>query len=253
MADSTPEPLAGRTFTQRTLRASRFVECDLAEVVIRGSEVADMEIDSPWLMEDGNRLLVNGVDIVPLVDVELNRQFPGREQRTAAEPEALRAAWSALESAWAITMERVSGMPQGTAAASIDGEWSFAQTLRHLVMATDVWLGKAVLEREHPFHPVGLPNDDGGGSAAYDGSEFAPEEPTFEEVLRARADRQAMVSAYLAAVTADDLATTRPNPHAPEHAKTVLSCLRTILDEEWEHLRYAVRDLDVLAADSGKA
>jgi hypothetical protein len=28
----------------------------------------------------------------------------------------------------------------------------------------------------------------------------------------------------------------------------VLSCLRTILEEEWEHHRYAVRDLDALAA-----
>jgi hypothetical protein len=26
----------------------------------------------------------------------------------------------------------------------------------------------------------------------------------------------------------------------------VLSCLRTILEEEWEHYRYAVRDLDAL-------
>jgi hypothetical protein len=31
----------------------------------------------------------------------------------------------------------------------------------------------------------------------------------------------------------------------------VLSCLRTILEEEWEHHRYAVRDLDSLAAPSG--
>jgi len=49
-------------------------------------------------------------------------------------------------------------------------------------------------------------------------------------------------------VTADTLAAPRRNPHAPEHVKTVLSCLRTILEEEWEHLRYAVRDLDALAA-----
>ena len=43
-----------------------------------------------------------------------------------------------------------------------------------------------------------------------------------------------------------DSTTTRANPHAPAHAETVLSCLRTILEEEWEHLRYAVRDLDAL-------
>ena len=76
-------------------------------------------------------------------------------------------------------------------------------------MATDTWLGKAVLQREHPYHPAGLPNDDGGGSAAYDGSEFADAEPTFEVVLQARAERQAMVDAFLAAVTADTLAAVR--------------------------------------------
>ena len=36
MADTPPEPLAGRTFTHRTLRGSRFVDCDLGEVVVRG-------------------------------------------------------------------------------------------------------------------------------------------------------------------------------------------------------------------------
>jgi hypothetical protein len=27
------------------------------------------------------------------------------------------------------------------------------------------------------------------------------------------------------------------------------SCLRVILEEEWEHLRYAIRDLDALQAE----
>lgn len=242
-----PETLAGRTFTNRTLRGARFIGCDLGEIVVRGSEVAGMEIDSPWLIEGDGRLVVNGVDVVPLVDAELNRRFPGRELRAAADPAGLRTAWAALESAWAAAVQRAVAMPSGTIDASVDGEWSFAQTLRHLVMATDTWLGKAILERSHPYHPAGLPNDDdGGGSAAYDGSEFSTPEPSFEEVRQARADRQAMVRGYLAEVATDELGSARRNPHAPEHAETVLSCLRTILEEEWEHLRYAVRDLDAL-------
>ncbi len=31
-----------------------------------------------------------------------------------------------------------------------------------------------------------------------------------------------------------------------------LSCLHTILEEEWEHHRYAVRDLDAIEADPGR-
>ncbi len=252
MTDQAPEPLAGRTFTDRTVRAARFIGCDLSGVVVRGSDVAGMEIDSPWLIESNGTLTVNGVDVVPFVDAELNRRFPGRALRTAEDPGALKAAWHALETTWAATLERAAALPAGTVDASVDGEWSLAQTLRHLVMATDTWLGKAVLERDHPYHPAGLPND-GGGSDAYDGSEFSVDTPTYLEVLAARADRQAMVRTYLATVTATELAEPRRNPHSPQGVETVLSCLRTILEEEWEHHRYAVRDLDTLANATAKA
>ncbi|HTV12561.1 MAG TPA: hypothetical protein VME20_11955 [Acidimicrobiales bacterium] len=36
---------------------------------------------------------------------------------------------------------------------------------------------------------------------------------------------------------------TRPHPWAPEHRIPVLRCLHVIFNEEWEHQRYAVRDL----------
>ena len=246
MTQNEPEPLHHRSFTNRTLRASRFVDCDLREVVVRGSEIAGMELDSPWLLEGGRSLLVNGVDVVPLVDAELNRRFPGRELRVADDPVGLRAAWHALEVAWRATLDRANAMPAGTIDARVDGEWSFAQTLRHLVMATDTWLGLAILQRERPYHPLGLPNDE-GDTAAHDGSEFSAETPSFDQVLDARADRQRMVRDYLARVNGDELAAERRNPHDPAYPETVLSCLRTILDEEWEHHRYAVRDLDALA------
>lgn len=247
MTNSTPEPLHHRTFQNRTLRASRFIACDLSEVVVRGGEVAGMQVDSPWLLEGGGSFWVNGVDVVPFVDLELNRRFPGRELRRADDPVGLRAAWNALEHAWAATLDRARSMPEGTLDASVSDEWSFAQTLRHLVMATDTWLGKAVLQREQPYDPIGLANDD-DGSAAYDVSTFASGVPAFDEVLRVRSERQTMVRDYLASVTADELAQERRNPHDPAHAETVLSCLHTILEEEWEHHRYAVRDLDALAA-----
>ncbi len=247
--EAKPEPLDHRTFRERTLRDSRFVECDLTNVVVRGSEVAGIEIDSPWLMEDGSTLTVNGVDVIPLVDAELNRRFPGRELRSAEDPEGLRSAWHAIERAWAATLDRAATMPAGSSEESVDGEWSLAQTLRHLVMATDVWLGRGILGQDQPYHPIGLPNTD-GDSTAYDLSVFTHTNPTWAEILEARAGRQSMVREYLASVTPDVLAEPRRNPHSPDHAETVLSCLGTILGEEWEHLRYAVRDLDMLTARS---
>ncbi len=244
MIASEPEVLRGKTFKGRSLRRSRFVGCDLGGVVVRGSDVAGMEIDSPWLLEGDSSLLVNGVNVVPLVDAELNRRFPGRELRTAVDPEGLRAAWAVLERTWTATLDRATAMPAGTIDASIDGEWSLAETLRHLVMATDTWLGKAILEQEQPYHPAGLPNDD-NDSDAYDNGVFSAQAPSFAEVVEARSDRQAMVREFLAGLTPEVLAQPRKNPHAPDCEETVLSCLRTILEEEWEHHRYAARDLDL--------
>ena len=247
MTQPVPEPLDHRMFTNRSLRASRFIGCDFGEVVIRGSEIAGMELDSPWLFEGTGGLVVNGVDVAPFVDGELNRRFPGRELRAARDPAGLTAAWDAVERTWAETIARALAMPAGTVDASVAGEWSLAQTLRHLVMATDTWLGKAILRHPQPYHPAGLPNDD-GESEAYDSSVFSAIAPTFDEVLAARAGRVEMVRMFLGEVSVGELAAHRANPHAPQHDETVLSCVRTILEEEWEHHRYAVRDLDALAA-----
>ena len=59
-----------------------------------------------------------------------------------------------------------------------------------------------------------------------------------------------MVRDFLATVTSEELASTRRNPWAPDYPETTLSCLHTILEEEWEHYRYAVRDLDAIAAEA---
>ena len=250
MSESEPQSLSGMTFLNRTLRETRFIGCDLSEVVVRGSLVAGMEIDSPWLLEDGGRLLVNGVDVVPLVDAELNRRFPGRADRRATDPEGLATAWDRLERTWDATLARVGTLPPGTVDVSVAGEWSFAQTLRHLVLATDTWLRKAILGEEQPYHPYGLIDvataDDG-----FDVTVLAQDAPSYDEVLEVWAGRVAMVRDVIAGVTPELLASDRPNPHDPDYPETVLSCLHTILEEEWEHHRYAVRDLDVIEGSEG--
>jgi hypothetical protein len=240
------DDLQGAEFVDADLRGARFVGADLSGVVMRGVQVDRADVDAPWLV-DGGSFTVNGVDVVPFVEAELNRRFPGRAERRAAGPDGLRAAWAVLERTWAATLARVAVMPAGTVDISVDGEWSFAQTLRHLVLATDMWLGRAVLEVEQPFHPVGL-LDAGTGNDGFDMSVFATGTPSFAEVLEARASRVAMVRDFLATVTADELAVERRNPHEPQYPETTRSCLHVILEEEWEHYRYAVRDLDAIEA-----
>ncbi|MFD0972141.1 DinB family protein [Plantactinospora endophytica] len=225
----------------KDLRGARFNRSTLAGAVMRGVDVRGLDIDAPWLADGA--LLVNGVDVVPLVEAELNRRLPGRELRQARDPDGLRTAWTALEQAWAVLVTRALAMPEGAVDVSIDGEWSFAQTLRHLAFATDAWLGKAILRLPQPFHPLGQPHVE-YETDGYDMSILATEKPTFAEVLQVRADRQAMVRDFLATVTPDLLAESRPSAWSPEHHVSVLRCLHVILDEEWEHLRFALRDLE---------
>jgi hypothetical protein len=241
------DDLRGAEFVNADLRGARFVGTDLSGVVMRGVQVEGAEIDSPWLFEGESFLRVNGVDVIPFVDAELNRRFPGRAGRRAGDRDGLRAAWGALERTWSVTLARVAAMPDGTVDMSVAGEWSFAQTLRHLVLATDVWLGRAILEIDQPYHPIGLLHTGTQEDADdLDMSIFATATPSYSEVLEARADRVAMVRDFLATVTSDVLAATRKHPRDPEYQETTLSCLHVILDEEWEHHRYAVRDLDTI-------
>jgi hypothetical protein len=222
-------------FFERDLRGARFAECDLSGVVMRGVLVAGMDIDAPWLSE-GPGLVVNGVDVTPFVEQKLDRRFPGRSGRRAEGPAGLRAAWETATRAWDAAIDRATALPAGSVDVRVDDEWSFAETLRHLVHATDIWLGKAVLGvAEAEFHPLGVGY---GGRAA--------ETASFDDVLAARADRVAMVRSYLAGVTDEVLDEERRNPHNPEHAETVRHCLHVILEESWEHLRFASRDLDAI-------
>jgi hypothetical protein len=250
MADFTGENLSGSRFVRVDLSESEFYDADLSRsrfrgvafhgVVMSGVELGNVRIDGE--IKD---LVINGVDVVPLVEAELDRRFPGRADRRAEDPAGLRVAWSGLERTWAETLERVAAMPAGTVDTSVGGEWSFAQTLRHLVMATDTWLGRTVLELDEPYHPLGVPHAD-YATDGYDISVFTTTVPSYPDVLEARRSRVTMVRDFLASVTADGLADIRTSPWDPAHRVTVLHCLHVILDEEWEHHRYAVRDLDAI-------
>jgi hypothetical protein len=244
------DDLQGAEFVGADLRGARFVGADLSGVVMRGVDASGADIDAPWLFDGDGFFRVNGVDVVPFVEAELNRRFPGRAERRAGDPDGLRAAWAALERTWAATLERVATMPAGTVDVSVDGEWSFAQTLRHLVMATDTWLGRAILELDQPYHPLGQA-DASAAAEGLDMSIFTTDTPSYAEVLEVRAGRVAMVRDFLTTVTPDELAETRTNPWAPQYPETTLSCLHVILEEECEHHRYAVRDLDAIEAKSG--
>jgi hypothetical protein len=120
------DELQGSEFIDSDLRGARFVRADLSGVVMRAVDVQGADIDAPWLLDGEGVLRVNGVDVVPFVEAELNRRFPGRADRRVADPDGLRAAWATLERAWVGVLERVAGMPPGTVDEC--GTWSWPRT-----------------------------------------------------------------------------------------------------------------------------
>ena len=233
----------GATFVRKNFRGATFTSCDVSGVTMRSVDVNGLDIDSHDLAFGS--LLVNGVDVVPLVEAELNRQFPGRELQSSQTPEGLRDAWVAVQAAWETT---VASTPPALVVAHVGDEWSLAQTLRHLVLATDAWLRRGIEGVEHPFHEIGLIFT-GAGEMGFDMSIFRTTSPTFAEVLAVRAERQQMVTDFLATATPDLLAEERSNPWGggDDWRPTVGDCVRVILEEERAHLRYVRRDLALLA------
>lgn len=230
----------GASFVKASLKGATLRFSDVSDVTMRAVDVNGLDIDSHDL--GFGTLTVNGVDVVPLVEAELDRRFPGRELQRARTPEGLRAGWEAVQDAWRIT---VGDTPRDLVDAHVEDEWSLAQTLRHLVLATDAWLRGAILRVPQPFHEIGQIFT-GAAESGFDMSVFRADAPPYEEVLAVRAERQGMVTDFLATVTAEVLDEERADPWGGDWRPTVGDCLRVILEEEWAHLRYIRRDLDLL-------
>jgi hypothetical protein len=236
------------------LRGARFVNRDMSgaefrEVVLTGARMRGVVLDGVDIDGAIDGLRVNGVEVAPLVAAELDRRYP---ERVALRPTTIagaREAWAVVESFWAATTERALALPEVELHRSVDDEWSFVQTLRHLVFVTDAWFFHAGLGQPRPYHPAGLVAGFMPDSAALGIDPAAA--PSAEEVLALRADRFRRVREFLRDAAGDDLDRVRePNPvpgYPPAAPRTALSCLQVVLDEEWEHHRFAVRDLDVIA------
>jgi DinB superfamily len=228
----------GASFVKASFKGATLRFSDVSGVTMRSVEVDGLDIDSHDL--HFGSLFVNGVDVVPLVEAELDRQFPGRELRKAETPEGLREAWVAVQSAWQTT---VADTPPDLVDAHVEDEWSLAETLRHLILATDAWLRGGILGMEQPFHEIGQIFT-GAAEAGFDMSIFRPDTPSYDEILAVRAERQQLVTDFLATATPELLAEERDNPWGGDDwHPTVGDCLRVILEEEWAHLRYVRRDL----------
>ncbi len=248
--------LRGATFRQVYLNDARLEAVDLSGAQVRGAffngsrlrgvELLDVEINGEL-----KNVVVNGVDIAPLVDAELDRRMPDRVKMRPIDSDGFREAWALLEGLWEATVARARALPEAALHRSIDGEWSFIQTLRHLGFASAAWVDRMVLGHLTPWHPLDLPWDEAPG---WDGIPWDRDaRPTLEEVLEVRRTRQATVRRVVGSLTDAGLAAevSRTEPGWPQ-ADTfpIKEGLRVVLNEEWEHRLYAERDLTLLAEES---
>jgi len=243
MPDFTREDLTGARFDQVDLTRARFRNVDLTGATIRGALLVNVDMDG--LLEN---VTINGVDVVPLVEAELDRRYPDRAKMRPADADGFREAWDILERLWQQTVARARRLDPDLLHERVDGEWSFIETLRHLVFATDAWIKRAILGDPAPWDPLGLPHDEMPDDAPVPRDLTA--RPSLEQVLTLRADRMATMRQVLAGLTDDYLAgTTEPvtRPGYPEPKSfPVRRCLGAIVNEEWEHRLFAERDLDAL-------
>jgi hypothetical protein len=226
--------LAGAVFWGADLKGAVFRDVNLTDATISHAWLVNVEIDA---LVDG--VVINGVDVTAYVN-ERDPWFPLRGMLRPETPTDMRATWTALEAEWAKTIARAQAMPEAARNESVNDEWSFVQTLRHLVFAMDKWFTAPILGGD--FHPIGLPNR-GSVDFPWPGLDDSLT-PTFAEALAVRVERVTRFRDYLESVAAADFA--RPIEVLENGPHPLQECLFTVFEEEFWHNRYAQRDLTLL-------
>ena len=255
MADFSGADLRGSRFERADLSGAQFWASDLTGawlrgvdlhgVVMRGVELCDVDING-----EIRNVTINGVDVGPLIEAELDRRDPDRAKMRPDDPAGFRAAWDILERRWEQTVERARRLPPERLHESVDGEWSFIETLRHLVFATDAWVEPRDPGGDpSPWEPLACLGRDARRRPAVPRDRDA--RPSLDAGARAaRATGWPPSRDVLASLTDESLArhtTPVTGPGCPEpESFPVRGCLLIVLNEEWQHRLYAERDLAAL-------
>lgn len=228
--------LAGAVFWGADLSGARFRDVNLTNATISHAWLVNVDIDA--LIDT---VVINGVDVTAYVN-ERDPWYPLRAMLRPSNPEDMRAAWAAVEQEWVKTVDRARALPEDSLHGGVNEEWSFVQTIRHLVFAMDKWFTVPILGET--FHPIGLPNT-GSVDFPFPGLDYSLT-PSLADALAVRADRATRFRDFLVSISPTDFSrhvdVLENGPHPLQE------CLYTVFEEEFWHNRYALRDLALLEA-----
>lgn len=236
-------------------RGERFERTDLSGAVFRdvdlsGAAFVDAVMIGVRISGLVQGMTINDVEVAPLVEAELDRRHPERLALRPTDAAGARAGWQVVHDLWAPTIGLARSLAPELHHARVDDEWSLVETLQHLLFVTDAWFTWAV-RGEFGFHAMGLVPaflDDEVDRLGID----RHAEPSLDDVLARRVSQHADVARWLADADDRTLAAARlgndDRGYPPPSTHSALQCLRVVMDEEWNHHRYAVRDLSVLLA-----
>jgi uncharacterized damage-inducible protein DinB len=255
MADFIDADLRGARFERTDLSGARLDRVDLngaefRSVDLTGARLWDVDLVDAEIHGEVMNLTINDVDVGSFIETELNRRDPDRAKLRPTDPAGFHEAWDWIERLWGETVERARRQPPELLHESVDGEWSFTETLRHLVFATDAWIRRGILGDPAPWDALDLPADDMEDTPEVPRDRDA--RPSLDIVLELRRDRMATVRQVIEGLTDESLAAHTDPVEAPgwppPKSFPVRQCLLVILNEEWHHRLYAERDLDILLA-----
>jgi hypothetical protein len=255
MTDFVQSDLSGSRFERVDLTGARLFAVDLSGAsfrgvalngaVMRGVELGNVDITGEIL-----NLTINGVDVGPLIESELDRRYPDRAKMRPTDPAGFREAWDILERLWDGTVSRARELPPEALHESVNDEWSFIETLRHLVFASEAWVRRVILGDPAPWDALSLPWDEMPDTPGVPRDRSA--RPSLDTVLALRRDRMSSVRQVIDGLTDETLDSRTEPVHGPgwprPHDYLVRECLLIVLNEEWEHRLYAERDLAALRA-----
>src|SRR5919205_2574097 len=110
-------------------RGKRLEDADFSGARLHSPNFEGTRITDGWLRNADisgyiGGLRVNGVEIAPLVEAELDRRSPQRAKLRATDPQGLAEAWEMIEDVWCRTIARARTLPEELLYERVDDDWS---------------------------------------------------------------------------------------------------------------------------------